>query len=84
MRVCKCPQLPILAHASGSGGPASLLSAQGTQMDVWRLGVANDRQQQVAPCSLAPLRRYHGHLVQFHMETSQVRQVPPCHGRGPC
>lgn len=46
MRVCKCPQPPLLAHASG-GSPPHLLSAQGTQIDLWRLGVAHDRQQHV-------------------------------------
>lgn len=48
MRVCKCPQLPILAHAPGASPPL-LLSAAGCQLDVWRLGAANDRQAQV-PC----------------------------------
>ena len=50
MRVCKCPQLPLLAHAPGAGEPV-LVSAQGTQLDVWRLGVANSRSQQVGPPS---------------------------------
>ena len=51
MRVCKCPQLPILASAAGSGGgPARLLTAQGTQVDIWQLGVAHNQQQQVC-CS---------------------------------
>ena len=47
MRVCKCPQLPILAGAAGGGGgPTRLLAAQGTQVDVWQLGVAHDQAQQ--------------------------------------
>ncbi|CAL8461915.1 g1446 [Coccomyxa elongata] len=50
VRVCKCPQPPLLAHASG-GSPPHLLSAQGTQVDLWRLGVAHDRQQHAASVS---------------------------------
>ncbi len=63
MRVCKCPQPPLLAHASGAFQP-HLLSAQGTQVDVWQLGVAHDRQQHVRSLVLAIMHVLDAKAVQ--------------------
>ncbi len=46
VRVSKCPQAAIL-RCTSAAHPALLLSAQGLDVHVWRLGSALDRQHQV-------------------------------------
>lgn len=59
MRVSKCPQPPLLAAASCTGALPRLLSAQGTQLDLWQLGVAHNREQHVRkPCHIQLIRLF--------------------------
>ena len=78
MRVSRCPQAAILRCASAAA-PALLLSAQGLDVHVWRLGAALDRQHQVRPRAHLSTgkteRQYHMHRVMSHPHS----RVPSCH-----
>lgn len=49
-QVCGCPQPPLLAYSLKADSP-HLMSVQGTQVDVWRLGQTIDRQVTPRLCS---------------------------------
>jgi hypothetical protein len=87
VRVCKCPQPPLLAHASGAALP-HLLSAQGTQVDLWCLGVAHNRQQHVrliiSTLPLLPQFVLTGLLCSSsHLQTFLAYGLVPCPCRNP-
>ena len=48
MRVGRCPQPPLLAVAPAAR-PERLVAAHGRQVDVWQLGAALSRAEQVRP-----------------------------------
>ena len=48
MRVGRCPQPPLLAVAPAAR-PERLVTAHGRHVDVWQLGAALSRTEQVCP-----------------------------------